>query len=55
MLLSEVGLFFQNEAIEVFFSDIRINMQETVDLNFTSTFFSSSNFCSDTFELIFVL
>ena len=45
--------FFFRMRLLRFFSDIRINMQETVDLNFTSTFFSSSNFCSDTFELIF--
>ena len=48
-------VFFSEWGYWGFFSDIRINMQETVDLNFTSTFFSSSNFCSDTFELIFVL
>ena len=48
-------VFFSRMRLLRFFSDIRINMQETVDLNFTSTFFSSSNFCSDTFELIFVL
>ena len=39
MLLSEVGLSFFRMRLLRFFSDIRINMQETVDLNFTSTFF----------------
>ena len=50
--------FFSRRRLLRFFSDIRINMQETVDLNFTSTFFllptfalillSSSSFYSST-------
>ena len=51
-------IFFSRMRLLRFFSDIRINMQETVDLNFTSTFFllptfalillSSSSFYSST-------